>query len=111
MASAAANYRAFAAQGVKDPYEMQYRQEEGAFNELPDGTFLLTAEVNEVARELGGLGDNAIDNGGANHLGILMSQFRILRKALGSEDYSSFIRKHPMAQAGLTRCYPAASRP
>ncbi len=54
MASTALNYRAFARNGVTDPYDMLYRQEEGMFGLLPSGQTNYEAQKAEIDRQYQG---------------------------------------------------------
>ena len=105
MASKMASYRAMTAHGITDPYTMERLQSRGAFALLPDGSFLIAAQVNEIVREMAGQGQDATDNAGSNHLGVTMDQFQALRASLKETDTARFRRNHPTAIAFLKQCF------
>ena len=86
MAGQAAMFRAFSRHGVKDAYEMTRLQQRGMFAELPDGSTLYDAILDEVNRETHGLGEGAKDMALSTMIGTTMDGASALRKNVKSAD-------------------------
>ncbi len=77
MASTALNYRAFARNGVTDPYKMLFSQEEGMFG-MAGGRTLFEAQKGEIDRQYQGRDPMERLHAMSRHFGITMHQAQAL---------------------------------
>lgn len=74
MASTALNYRAYAANGITNPYQMLYKQEEGMFADLGHGQTNYSAQMAQINRQYAGRDPKERLNAISRHFGISMHE-------------------------------------